>query len=235
MQWRRLAALCTTLLAIAPLRPALAQSEAPPPTLAAQPFDAGALEARFVDDDLVLGKLDAPVTVVEYLSGACPYCAAFDRDVFPYVAQNYIATGKVRYVIREILTAPVSLAASGFLLARCAGESRYLSVIEFMFRNRDRLLAATNARQVVLDIGGAGGLDEAASARCLDDEAALEKLNDRVQAALEAGVEGTPTFVFDGKMLKPGQRLGRTVYGGGGLTASQFDSAFQLTSGISKK
>lgn len=228
MRWWQ-AALCTALLALAPMHAAAA------PAIAVAPFDPTTLEARFVDDELVLGRLDAPVTVVEYLSGACPFCAAFDRDVFPYVARTYIATGKIRYVIREIPTAPVSLSAAGFLLARCAGEAKYMSVLEFMFRNRDRLLAATNARQAILDIGGAGGLDDVASAKCLDDEAALDKLNDRIQAALEAGVEGTPTFVFNGKMLKPGLRLGRTVYSGGGLTASQFDAAFRLTSSISKK
>jgi len=33
--------------------------------------------------DMVLGKADAPITIVEYASMTCPHCANFDKTTFP--------------------------------------------------------------------------------------------------------------------------------------------------------
>ena len=75
-------------------------------------------------DDMTLGNPKAPVTVIEYASVSCPHCAAFNNDVFPTLKAKYIDTGKVFYVAREALTSDPSIAAAGFLTARCAGKQK---------------------------------------------------------------------------------------------------------------
>ena len=70
--------------------------------------------------DMVLGNPKAPVTVVEYASAACPHCAAWNKDNWPAFRDKYVATGKVKYVFREILTNPAEYALAGFLIGRCA-------------------------------------------------------------------------------------------------------------------
>ena len=54
-------------------------------------------------DDMSLGNPAAKVTVIEYASVACPHCAAFNNDVFPAFKAQYIDTGKIHYVFREML------------------------------------------------------------------------------------------------------------------------------------
>ena len=53
------------------------------------------------------GSADAPVTVIEYASLACPHCASFQRDVFPRLTKAYVDTGKIRFIFREF---PIRLA-----------------------------------------------------------------------------------------------------------------------------
>ena len=72
--------------------------------------------------DIIIGKDDAPYTIVEYASMTCPHCAEFQTDVFPKIKATYIDSGKVRYMLREF---PLdNLAAAAFMLARCAGNDR---------------------------------------------------------------------------------------------------------------
>src|SRR4051812_17923156 len=80
-------------------------------------------------DDKALGKVGAPVTVIEYGSVACPHCAAWDRDVFPAFKAKFIDTGRIRYVFREMLTGDPNLAAAGFVTARCAPPAKYFDVV----------------------------------------------------------------------------------------------------------
>jgi protein-disulfide isomerase len=41
----------------------------------------------------VLGREDAPVTIIEFTDLQCPYCAQFAVDTFPLIRRNYIDTG----------------------------------------------------------------------------------------------------------------------------------------------
>src|SRR3954449_5594006 len=79
-------------------------------------------------DDMDLGNAQSKVTVVEYASVGCPVCAKWYREVYPAFKTKYIDTGKVHYVFREMLVGggpEIAVAASGFLVARCAGKDKY--------------------------------------------------------------------------------------------------------------
>jgi len=84
----------------------------------------GASYAALMPEDMTQGDPNAKVTVVEYASVACPICGRWFREVYPDFKAKYIDTGKVHFVYREMLVGnsdEVTVAASGFLLARCAG------------------------------------------------------------------------------------------------------------------
>jgi protein-disulfide isomerase len=191
-----------------------------------QTADALTPPQRFEEPQYTVGVPSAAVTVIEYVSDTCPHCAAFDAQVFPYVRSNYIAPGRVRYIFREALTPPPAIAAAGFVLARCAGEERYLDVVEAIFRTQPSVVKRETSRDALLKIGRDAGLTDAQIQDCLSDEAALKAFRDRIDAAVAAGVTGTPTFVFNGHMLLPGERIAGSVYQGGELTKAQFDAAY---------
>jgi protein-disulfide isomerase len=99
----------------------------------------------------------------------------------------------------------VNVAASGFLLARCAGKDKYFTVVDAIYNNQNQAFAAP--RQTLVDIARSSGMTEAAFDKCVSDEAAIKALEDRVQRhATKDGIDSTPTFVVNGKKLDPGYR-----------------------------
>jgi protein-disulfide isomerase len=157
-------------------------------------------------DDMSLGNKDAKVTVVEYASVGCPVCGRWQKEVYPAFKAKYVDTGKVRYVFREMLVgggSEVTVAASGFLLARCAGPDKYFPVIDAIFANQEQAFAAP--RETLENVAKSVGLTEAQFNQCIQDEKAIQALNDRVEKhAKNDGVNSTPTFVINGKQLEPG-------------------------------
>lgn len=149
-------------------------------------------------DDMSMGKADAPVTVIEYASLACSHCGKWEQEVFPAFKAKYIDTGKVRYVFREFITSPPELAASGALLARCAGKDRYFTVIQAVFHAQEEIFTTGDIRGPLLRIAGTAGMSEADFDKCVGDEKALAALNARVEKySRDAKIEGTPTFFFN--------------------------------------
>ena len=51
--------------------------------------------------DVVQGKADAPVTIIEYASMTCTHCAAFHTETYPVLQSKYIEPGKVKFILRE--------------------------------------------------------------------------------------------------------------------------------------
>lgn len=157
--------------------------------------------------DMDLGNPNAKVTVIEYASAACPHCAEFDITVFPNFKKKYIDTGKVHYIFREYLTEPVPVAAAGFLLARCAGPGKYFDVLDAVFRSQPQMYSTGDFRGVLLRVAESFGMTEDQFTKCLTDDNARKALNARVQAAQEAHIEATPTFIIGGKKYEGEQSM----------------------------
>lgn len=148
-------------------------------------------------EEVALGNPKAKVTVVEYASAACPHCARFNNDVFPAFKKKYVDTGKVRYVFRELLTDPVPFAGTAFMMARCAGESKYFDVLNDVFHEQTAIYQSGDLSGGLLKIGMKYGMDKDRLNACMDEKA-VDALNARVEKASKDGVDSTPTFVIAG-------------------------------------
>jgi protein-disulfide isomerase len=176
------------------------------PALAACGGQGAAVKSAPLPDNMSLGNPAAKVTVVEYASVACPVCGRWYKEVFPAFKAKYIDTGKIHYIAREMLVGDaneVAIAASGFLLARCAGKDKYFSVVDAVYASQPGIY--DDANNTLLGIAKKFGLSEAQYSACVRDEAALNALSARVQANSKIdNVNATPTFVVNGKALDAG-------------------------------
>ena len=159
-------------------------------------------------DDMSLGDPNAKVTVIEYASASCVHCARFNNEVYPAFKAKYIDTNKIHYVFREFLTPPVEVAAAGFLTARCAGKDKYFSVLDAIYHGQQAMFESGDFRGGLLRIAQSSGLSEQQFNTCVEDDAAIKALNDRVtKYAKTDNITGTPTFLVNGKKLDGEQSL----------------------------
>jgi protein-disulfide isomerase len=183
-------------------QPARAPSEAvaqgaPAPVVVPRP------EARFEavpigPNDLVQGKADAPVTMVEYASLTCPHCAALANNVMPRIKKEYVETGKVRFVYRDFPLDQMALYASMF--ARCGGNAMALGFIETLFSTQMNWATSNDPMRAFDQIGRLGGLAPDKVAACLRDEKLRETvLKQRLDAEQLYRIGSTPTLIINGE------------------------------------
>ncbi len=144
----------------------------------------------------VMGKADAPVTIVEYSSMTCPHCAHFHAATLPEIKTKYIDTGKARLVMREFPFDP--RAEAGFMLARCSNE-KYFPMIEVLFKQQQNWARAEDAQAALLQISKLAGFSQESFTACLTNQKLLDDIRSvRTRGAEEFKVDSTPTFFING-------------------------------------
>jgi protein-disulfide isomerase len=183
----------------------------PPEQLAKELAKAGPMP------EIIVGKADAPITIVEYADLTCPACANFHKTVLPKLKEKYIDTGKVRIVFREFPTTWPALLA--VMTVRCAGAEKAWPLVSALFdRQDDWRGSASNFdqfREKLFSFGQQVGLTRQTFDSCtpvirdgkLDFSTATQKklLEDivavRDRAHESFNVSSTPTFFINGKRL----------------------------------
>ncbi|TMM52410.1 DsbA family protein [Sulfitobacter sabulilitoris] len=150
--------------------------------------------------DMTLGNADAPVTVIEYASFTCPHCATFHAGPYKQLKTDYIDTGKINFVYREVYFDRYGLWAS--MIARCAGPDRFFGVADLIYSGQSEWSRAGEPAAIVEElrkIGRLAGLDGDTLESCLQDADKARTLVAWYQENAEAdGIESTPSFVING-------------------------------------
>lgn len=185
-----------------PQTAALDQEFALPFAANAQSSDADAGAAEIID--MVQGAEDAPITVIEYASFTCPHCARFHSDVYKLLRKNYIDTGKVKFIFREVYFDKYGMWAS--MIARCSGPDRFFGMTDLILNSQSTWARAGDDLAIVealRKIGRLSGMQDAALDSCLQDG---EKLRALVgwykENAQRDGIQSTPSFLIDGQPYK---------------------------------
>jgi protein-disulfide isomerase len=144
---------------------------------------------------LMLGKKDAPLTMVEFTDYQCPFCQRFHTTTFNDLKKNYIDTGKVRFYSRDLpLDSMHPNASRAAQAARCAGEqgdNQYWALRDIMGAHPDKL----DLESIVAD-GLSLMLDGPRLRACITSEKYKQAVQTDVLEAMKIGADGTPTFVI---------------------------------------
>lgn len=156
--------------------------------------------------EMALGKEDAKVTIVEYMSMTCPHCAHFHTTTFDEIKKKYVDTGKARFIIREFPFDP--RAAAAFMLARCnpskpedlSTPEQYFPMVSMLFKQQQTWAAAEDGRAALLQMSKLAGFSEESFTKCLTNQKLLDEVNaTRERGSKDFGVNATPTFLINGK------------------------------------
>lgn len=158
--------------------------------------------ARPILAEHALGRADAPVTVVAYLSFTCPHCRDWEETVFPALKARFIDTGQVRFIQRELPTPPVDASVAAVALTRCASDSRYFAMSQSLFGGLGALRADGDKDAWLQAAGEVGGLTSEQVETCLEGANAGANNLALANRARADGVGGTPAFLINGQLLR---------------------------------
>jgi protein-disulfide isomerase len=153
-----------------------------------------------VDGDPTKGNKNAKVTLVEFSEFQCPFCGRHVRDTYPQIDKEYIQTGKVKFVFRDLpLESIHKNAFKAAEAAHCAGEqNKYWEMHDRLFANQNSLEPAmlTAHAQAV-------GVDTTKFQTCLDSGKYAAAIRKDIAEANKYGITGTPTSVIG--LTQPGE------------------------------
>jgi protein-disulfide isomerase len=145
-----------------------------------------------------LGNPNAPIKIIEFADFLCPFCTRTVSDLYPKI-ENLIDQGKVVVYFRDFVVHPQAMIIHN--AARCANEQgKYWEFNKNVFQKslngvdttkKENLLAL--AKELNLDIKSFG--------KCIDENKYSQDVQNDSQAAMNAGVEGTPTFFINGEKI----------------------------------
>jgi protein-disulfide isomerase len=172
-----------------------------------------------------MGNPNAAVKLVEYGSLTCPHCREFDETGVQPLIDNYVKSGRVAYEFRNFIRDPYDLTAS--LITRCNGAKGFFPLTRAMYKDQPNWVAklqtmSPEQQQAQTQLGpdrqfaeiakAAGfqqwaamrGLPSAKSAKCLTDEAEVNRLVQMTSDATTAipNFPGTPTFTINGELVE---------------------------------
>ncbi len=153
-------------------------------------------------DDVVMGKEDAPVTIVEYASMTCPHCKRFHEEVMPEIKKTYIDTGKVKYILRPFPFDGDRRGEAAFMLALCAPNGNYYAMVDALFSTQQSWGGKGNPVPELLRLSKLAGMSEASFKECLGNQELLTKvIEGRNKAVKDFDVRATPTVFVNNEKL----------------------------------
>jgi len=139
-----------------------------------------------------IGRADAPVTLVEFADYQCPFCKRFHIDAYAELKKNYIDTGKVRFVSRDLPLEFHPFAMKAAEAVRCAGDqNKYWELRDALYTN-----AAPPSEEVIKKAVESLSLDTKGLQACLDSDKYKADVQKDASEAAKLLISGTPTFVL---------------------------------------
>jgi protein-disulfide isomerase len=154
-----------------------------------------------IDDDHFLGSEDAPVTIIEFSDYECPFCGRFYSGAYQDIKREYIDTGKAKLVFRDFPLEFHRNAQISAEAAECVGElggsSAYFEMHDLIFENQGSL-----SRSNLENWAESLGYD---ISECLESGKFKSEVQKDFSDGQRAGVQGTPSFFINGKVLSGAQ------------------------------
>jgi protein-disulfide isomerase len=149
------------------------------------------------------GESKAKVVILEYSDFECSYCGKYVRDTFPRIDAEYIKTGRIKYLFRDLPAPEHKNALAAAQAARCAGEQgKFWEMHDLLFASQVALAPADiQAFAQIL------GLDLDRFNECLASNKYAEAIRRSAAGAERSGVYGTPAFLIgtmsdDGNIIR---------------------------------
>ena len=140
---------------------------------------------------ITLGSPNAPVTMVEFADLQCPFCAEYQRDVFPTVLKKYVRTGKVRLELHLLrFIGPDSDRLARAALA-AGSRNRMWQFVELAYQRQGRENSGYATNSFINSVAADAGLKNVDAGASAEQQVSR---NERLARTL--GIDSTPSFLI---------------------------------------
>ena len=165
-----------------------------------------------------LGRLDAPIKFIEFVSMTCSHCADFHINTLPEIKKKYIDSGKLRLELRDFPLDGLALRASA--MARLIDPNKYYKFVDMLFKKQEKWSRSENPINELKKLGRLAGLEKTKIDIAIDEISVLEAIfKMRQQAEKKYNVQSTPSFVINEQYFLSGN-----------LSVEKFEETFKKIS-----
>lgn len=157
-----------------------------------------------VSGDATYGDANARLVIVEFTDYQCPACARHAMETQPAIDEKLIATGKVRWVFKQLPLPQHANAVVAAAAAVCAGDQdRFHGMHMALFESQDEWSQLQNPDSVMIRLAINLDLDAVKFTDCLGSREAVQRIVNSVYEATSV-TRSTPVFVvLDGETGRP--------------------------------
>ncbi len=149
-----------------------------------------------------IGKADAPITMVEFSDFQCPLCGKFFRENWEMLKNEYIDTGKVKYVFKHFPLSFHANAQPAALASDCALEQqKFWEMHDQLYRNQTEWSDQSDASISFRKYAEKLGLNLTQFNQCMESKKYQAAITSDRQEGQKNGISGTPTFIINGEKL----------------------------------
>lgn len=143
------------------------------------------------------GEPEAKLVVIEFSDYQCPACARHHTEVQPGLNEEFVKTGKVRWIHRSLPLRSHPQALLAAVAAECAGQQDKFWVLhERLFETVERW-GNESAESTLVEIAAESGLDRTRFADCLGSRQPLERVLEDIYDGRSI-TETVPSFAILG-------------------------------------
>ena len=146
---------------------------------------------------IVVGNIDAKISIIAFESMTCSHCADFHKNVFPKLKEEYLDTGLAKIEFRHF---PLDLAAlNASKVSQCKNDGNS-DILESLYANQQKWVkgssiqeANKNLQKFLKSEGFSIDFDSCINNQEIEDFV----LNDRIDGAKNFKVNATPTIIIN--------------------------------------
>ena len=151
---------------------------------------------------IIVGNIDAKISIIAFESMTCSHCANFHKNVFPKLKREYLDTGIAKIEFRHF---PLDIAAfNASKVSQCKNDGNS-DILEALYANQQKWVKGSTIQeanknlQIFLKNEGFNiDFESCVNNKEIEDFV----LNDRIDGAKNFKVSSTPTIIINNKKFE---------------------------------
>jgi protein-disulfide isomerase len=162
---------------------------------------------------VVMGSDSAKIEVMEFSDFECPWCGRFAVLAMPDVKQRLVATGRVRWRFVHFPLQGHRKSPYAHLAAACANEQgKFWEMHDILYQNQEEWVNGGNLKGIIDGYADGIGLDRPRYRSCVQNRSAWGRVRADKALGDSLGLNGTPTFFINRRLLNENPSADRLVH-----------------------